>query len=95
MIKVQKKIIAFFSAFSFFCHPGRSGIRCIRPYQLGQFPLTSLPPQAAAARLCAAHYPAIPISREEIVNVSGAGDRYILTALSSPAACERALIGFV
>ncbi|XP_074395213.1 uncharacterized protein LOC102073347 isoform X4 [Zonotrichia albicollis] len=30
--------------------------------------------QAAAARLCAAHYPAIPISREEIVNVSGAGD---------------------
>ncbi|KAL9853373.1 uncharacterized protein GJ701_003144 isoform 4-T6 [Geothlypis trichas] len=34
----------------------------------------SLPPQAAAARLCAAHYPAIPISREEIVNVSGAGD---------------------
>lgn len=35
----------------------------------------SLPPQAAAARLCAAHYPAIPISREEIVNVSGAGDR--------------------
>ncbi|XP_041906507.1 pseudouridine-metabolizing bifunctional protein C1861.05-like isoform X3 [Corvus kubaryi] len=34
----------------------------------------SLPPQTAAARLCAAHYPAIPISREEIVNVSGAGD---------------------
>ncbi|XP_056367784.1 uncharacterized protein LOC130263955 [Oenanthe melanoleuca] len=32
------------------------------------------PEQAAAARLCAAHYPAIPISREEIVNVSGAGD---------------------
>ncbi|XP_030815997.1 pseudouridine-metabolizing bifunctional protein C1861.05-like isoform X2 [Camarhynchus parvulus] len=30
--------------------------------------------QAAAARLCAAHYPAIPVSREEIVNVSGAGD---------------------
>ncbi|XP_068046894.1 uncharacterized protein [Anomalospiza imberbis] len=30
--------------------------------------------QAAAARLCAAHYPTIPISREEIVNVSGAGD---------------------
>ncbi|XP_059701941.1 uncharacterized protein LOC132327135 isoform X2 [Haemorhous mexicanus] len=30
--------------------------------------------QDAAARLCAAHYPAIPISREEIVNVSGAGD---------------------
>ncbi|XP_032913270.1 pseudouridine-metabolizing bifunctional protein C1861.05-like isoform X3 [Catharus ustulatus] len=30
--------------------------------------------QTAAARLCAAHYPAIPISREEIVNVSGAGD---------------------
>ncbi|XP_041343471.1 pseudouridine-metabolizing bifunctional protein C1861.05-like isoform X3 [Pyrgilauda ruficollis] len=30
--------------------------------------------QAAAARLCAAHYPAIPISREEIINVSGAGD---------------------
>ncbi|KAF4787555.1 pseudouridine-metabolizing bifunctional protein C1861.05-like protein [Turdus rufiventris] len=32
------------------------------------------PEQTAAARLCAAHYPAIPISREEIVNVSGAGD---------------------
>ncbi|XP_050843824.1 uncharacterized protein LOC103819610 isoform X2 [Serinus canaria] len=30
--------------------------------------------QDPAARLCAAHYPAIPISREEIVNVSGAGD---------------------
>ncbi|KAM7057018.1 uncharacterized protein M8220_003282 isoform 2-T2 [Acridotheres tristis] len=30
--------------------------------------------QTAAARLCAAHYPAIPIGREEIVNVSGAGD---------------------
>ncbi|XP_071407238.1 uncharacterized protein [Pithys albifrons albifrons] len=29
---------------------------------------------AAAASLCAAHYPTIPISREEIVNVSGAGD---------------------
>ncbi|XP_050771303.1 uncharacterized protein LOC127029625 [Gymnogyps californianus] len=34
----------------------------------------SLPPQTAAASLCATHYPAIPISREEIVNVSGAGD---------------------
>ncbi|XP_042693713.1 pseudouridine-metabolizing bifunctional protein C1861.05-like isoform X3 [Centrocercus urophasianus] len=30
--------------------------------------------QTAAASLCATHYPAIPISREEIVNVSGAGD---------------------
>ncbi|XP_017660182.1 PREDICTED: pseudouridine-metabolizing bifunctional protein C1861.05-like isoform X1 [Lepidothrix coronata] len=30
--------------------------------------------QTAAASLCAAHYPTIPISREEIVNVSGAGD---------------------
>ncbi|KAI1238816.1 hypothetical protein IHE44_0011906 [Lamprotornis superbus] len=30
--------------------------------------------QTAAARLCAAHYPAIPIGREEIGNVSGAGD---------------------
>ncbi|XP_063176185.1 uncharacterized protein LOC134508443 isoform X2 [Chroicocephalus ridibundus] len=29
---------------------------------------------AAAASLCATHYPAIHISREEIVNVSGAGD---------------------
>ncbi|XP_055566724.1 uncharacterized protein LOC102057389 isoform X2 [Falco cherrug] len=30
--------------------------------------------QTAAASLCATHYPAIHISREEIVNVSGAGD---------------------
>ncbi|XP_073178605.1 uncharacterized protein [Lepidochelys kempii] len=30
--------------------------------------------QNAAGELCATHYPAIPISREEIVNVSGAGD---------------------
>ncbi|XP_058276263.1 uncharacterized protein LOC120752289 isoform X2 [Hirundo rustica] len=30
--------------------------------------------QPAAARLCAAHYPAVPISREEMVSVSGAGD---------------------
>ncbi|XP_061300909.1 uncharacterized protein LOC133264864 isoform X1 [Pezoporus flaviventris] len=30
--------------------------------------------QAAAASLCATHYPAVHISREEIVNVSGAGD---------------------
>nr|XP_047935140.1 pseudouridine-metabolizing bifunctional protein C1861.05-like isoform X3 [Anser cygnoides] len=30
--------------------------------------------QPAAASLCATHYPAIHISREEIVNVSGAGD---------------------
>ncbi|XP_027536340.1 uncharacterized protein LOC113966180 isoform X2 [Neopelma chrysocephalum] len=30
--------------------------------------------QTAAASLCATHYPTIPISREEIVNVSGAGD---------------------
>nr|XP_006133450.1 uncharacterized protein LOC102450984 [Pelodiscus sinensis] len=30
--------------------------------------------QIAAGELCATHYPAIPISREEIVNVSGAGD---------------------
>ncbi|KAM6211891.1 uncharacterized protein WM294_004677 [Sarcoramphus papa] len=30
--------------------------------------------QTAAASLCATHYPAIPISREEIVKVSGAGD---------------------
>ncbi|XP_064313097.1 uncharacterized protein LOC104043324 isoform X8 [Phalacrocorax carbo] len=29
---------------------------------------------AAAAGLCATHYPAIHVSREEIVNVSGAGD---------------------
>uniref|UniRef100_A0A803W8E5 Carbohydrate kinase PfkB domain-containing protein n=1 Tax=Ficedula albicollis TaxID=59894 RepID=A0A803W8E5_FICAL len=42
--------------------------------------------QAAAARLCAAHFPAIPISREEIVNVSGAGDSTPATASSpSPA----------
>ncbi|KAM9582265.1 uncharacterized protein ACIB01_001629 isoform 3-T4 [Guaruba guarouba] len=32
------------------------------------------PEQAAAASLCATHYPAVHISREEIVNVSGAGD---------------------
>ncbi|XP_019345178.1 uncharacterized protein LOC102565606 isoform X1 [Alligator mississippiensis] len=30
--------------------------------------------QNAAGELCAAHYPAVPVSREEIVNVSGAGD---------------------
>ncbi|KAM6095599.1 uncharacterized protein VSU04_010956 isoform 4-T5 [Chlamydotis macqueenii] len=30
--------------------------------------------QTAAASLCATHYPAIHVSREEIVNVSGAGD---------------------
>nr|XP_025975607.1 pseudouridine-metabolizing bifunctional protein C1861.05-like isoform X2 [Dromaius novaehollandiae] len=30
--------------------------------------------QTAATSLCAAHYPAIHISKEEIVNVSGAGD---------------------
>ncbi|XP_010220164.1 PREDICTED: pseudouridine-metabolizing bifunctional protein C1861.05-like [Tinamus guttatus] len=30
--------------------------------------------QSAATSLCAAHYPTIPIKREEIVNVSGAGD---------------------
>ncbi|XP_014792695.1 PREDICTED: pseudouridine-metabolizing bifunctional protein C1861.05-like isoform X2 [Calidris pugnax] len=30
--------------------------------------------ETAAASLCATHYPAIHISREEIVNVSGAGD---------------------
>ncbi|XP_042707704.2 uncharacterized protein LOC101947688 isoform X1 [Chrysemys picta bellii] len=30
--------------------------------------------QNPAGELCATHYPAIPISREEIVNVSGAGD---------------------
>ncbi|XP_010012556.1 PREDICTED: pseudouridine-metabolizing bifunctional protein C1861.05-like [Nestor notabilis] len=30
--------------------------------------------QAAAASLCATHYPAVHISREDIVNVSGAGD---------------------
>ncbi|XP_026696935.1 uncharacterized protein LOC113475947 isoform X2 [Athene cunicularia] len=30
--------------------------------------------QTAAANLCATHYPAIHIGREEIVNVSGAGD---------------------
>ncbi|XP_009885701.1 PREDICTED: pseudouridine-metabolizing bifunctional protein C1861.05-like [Charadrius vociferus] len=30
--------------------------------------------KTAAASLCAAHYPAVHISREEIVNVSGAGD---------------------
>ncbi|XP_009820713.2 uncharacterized protein LOC104265083 [Gavia stellata] len=39
---------------------------------------TSLRPgahgQTAAASLCATHYPAIHISKEEIVNVSGAGD---------------------
>jgi len=48
----------------------------------------SLPIQTAAASLCATHYPAIPISREEIVNVSGAGDRYIANlSLYSPATC--------
>ncbi|XP_025054678.1 uncharacterized protein LOC102384925 isoform X5 [Alligator sinensis] len=30
--------------------------------------------QNAAGELCATHYPAVPVSREEIVNVSGAGD---------------------
>ncbi|XP_019370953.1 PREDICTED: uncharacterized protein LOC109296156 isoform X2 [Gavialis gangeticus] len=33
--------------------------------------------QNAAGQLCAAHYPAVPVSGEEIVNVSGAGDSLI------------------
>ncbi|KAI6079873.1 Pseudouridine-metabolizing bifunctional protein-like isoform X3 [Aix galericulata] len=38
--------------------------------------------QPAAASLCATHYPAIHISREEIVNVSGAGDSLLAGLLA-------------
>uniref|UniRef100_A0A8B9TVF8 Carbohydrate kinase PfkB domain-containing protein n=1 Tax=Anas platyrhynchos TaxID=8839 RepID=A0A8B9TVF8_ANAPL len=38
--------------------------------------------QPAAASLCATHYPAIHISREEIVNVSGAGDSFLAGLLA-------------
>lgn len=79
MIKVWKKIIAFFPAFSFFLSSMRIWHQAHQALSAWAIPTNfpSLPPQTAAARLCAAHYPAIPISREEIVNVSGAGDRYI------------------
>lgn len=76
--KCEKKIIAFFSAFSFLPSMGiwHQAHQALSTWAIPtNFP--SLLPQTAAARLCAAHYPAIPIRREEIVNVSGAGDRYV------------------
>lgn len=80
----KKKIIKIIGLLAYFCFPSLASMHAwMTPAPTGHISLSSahcppsLPIQTAAASLCATHYPAIPVSREEIVNVSGAGDRYM------------------
>jgi len=78
---VGKKVVAFFFPLPFLflasvpvwmasATPGLDSLGDC--HYLITFPSLTL----QTASLCATHYPAIHSSREEIVNVSGAGDRY-------------------